>query len=84
SGPGIPSERLPLLFDSFFTTKPHGMGLGLTIVRSILDAHGGRIAAKNISGGGACFRFTLPVAEVVSRPPGLQKDGLRNQAQTNN
>ncbi|HYY26470.1 MAG TPA: AAA family ATPase [Chthoniobacterales bacterium] len=77
SGPGIPSERLPLLFDSFFTTKPHGMGLGLTIVRSILDAHGGRIAAKNISGGGACFRFTLPVAEVV------RKDGLRNQAQTN-
>ena len=61
SGPGIPSERLPLLFDSFFTTKPHGMGLGLSIVRSIVEAHGGRIWAENNSSGGACFRFTLPV-----------------------
>src|SRR5271165_1063980 len=61
SGPGIPSERLPLLFDSFFTTKSHGMGLGLSIVRSIVEAHGGRIWAENNSSGGACFRFTLPV-----------------------
>jgi two-component system sensor kinase FixL len=61
SGPGIPSERLPLLFDSFFTTKTHGMGLGLSIVRSIVEAHGGRIWAENNSSGGACFRFTLPV-----------------------
>ncbi len=61
SGPGIPSERLPLLFDSFFTTKTHGMGLGLSIARSIVDAHGGRIWAENSSSGGACFRFTLPV-----------------------
>jgi signal transduction histidine kinase len=61
SGPGIPSDRLPRLFDSFFTTKTHGMGLGLSIVRSIVEAHGGRIWAENNASGGACFRFTLPV-----------------------
>jgi two-component system, LuxR family, sensor kinase FixL len=61
SGPGIPSDHLPRLFDSFFTTKPHGMGLGLSIVRSIVEAHGGRIWAENNCSGGACIRFTLPV-----------------------
>jgi signal transduction histidine kinase len=61
AGPGIPPDRLPRLFDSFFTTKPHGMGLGLSIVRSIVEAHGGRIWAENNSSGGACFRFTLLV-----------------------
>ena len=61
SGPGIPSERLPLLFDCFFTKKTHGMGLGLSIVRLIVEAHDGRIWAENNSSGGACIRFTLPV-----------------------
>ena len=78
SGPGISPERLPMLFDSFFTTKPHGMGLGLAIVRSIVEAHGGRIRAENISTGGACFRFTLPVMQIVSRPgPQKTRDSCR-------
>jgi C4-dicarboxylate-specific signal transduction histidine kinase len=63
SGPGIKPEHLDHLFDSFFTTKDAGMGLGLPICSSIIEAHGGRIRADNGSAyGGARFIFTLPVA----------------------
>jgi PAS domain S-box-containing protein len=61
SGPGIKPEHLDHLFDSFFTTKGAGMGLGLPISRSIIEAHGGKIRADNESAyGGARFSFTLP------------------------
>jgi PAS domain S-box-containing protein len=60
SGPGIDPEHLPRLFDSFFTTKDSGMGMGLAICQSILEAHGGRIRADNNSAlGGARFSFDL-------------------------
>jgi signal transduction histidine kinase len=59
-GHGIAPERLPRLFESFFTTKQRGMGLGLSIARSIVEAHGGRIWATSGDQGGATFRFTLP------------------------
>ena len=72
SGPGIPSDRLSMLFDSFFTTKPHGMDLGLSISRSIVEAHGGRIWAENNSSEGARFRFTLPV-NGKDKSPGTQE-----------
>jgi PAS domain S-box-containing protein len=63
SGPGVESQQITQLFDSFFTTKDMGMGLGLRICRSIVEAHGGRIEVDNTSAlGGARFSFTLPVA----------------------
>ena len=62
SGPGINPDHLDHLFDSFFTTKDPGLGLGLAISRSIIEAHGGNIRADNESAfGGARFRFILPV-----------------------
>jgi PAS domain S-box-containing protein len=60
SGPGIDPERLERVFDSFYTTKPGGMGLGLSICRSIIDAHGGRLWAAANEPRGAAFQFTLP------------------------
>jgi PAS domain S-box-containing protein len=63
SGGGIDAEHLPQLFDSFFTTKESGMGLGLPIAQSIIEAHNGRIRADNESAlGGARFVFELPVS----------------------
>ncbi|MGY8663795.1 ATP-binding protein [Bradyrhizobium sp. UFLA05-109] len=66
SGPGIEPDHLPRLFDSFFTTKEGGMGMGLSICRSIIEAHGGRIEADNASiHGGARFSFSLPAANAT-------------------
>ena len=65
-GCGIPPERLSELFDSFFTTKADGMGVGLSIARWIVLAHGGRIWAANGAAGGAVFRFNLRTAAAVT------------------
>ena len=62
AGPGISTAALARIFDPFFTTKPEGMGMGLAISRTIVEAHGGQIWAENTHGGGAAFRLTLPIA----------------------
>ena len=61
TGPGIDPGTLDRLFTAFFTTKPGGMGMGLSISRSIIEAHGGRLVAADIVEGGASFQFTVPV-----------------------
>jgi PAS domain S-box-containing protein len=64
SGPGIDSTHLERVFEAFYTTKPSGVGMGLSICRSIIDAHGGRLWAEANEPRGAVFQFTLPGAEV--------------------
>ena len=61
SGMGIPKHKLGEIFDTFYTTKAQGTGLGLSIVRTIVESYGGKIWAENRAGGGAIFRFTLPL-----------------------
>ncbi|KAB2855016.1 MAG: two-component system sensor histidine kinase KdbD, partial [Anaerolineae bacterium] len=63
-GPGLPVGDEKRIFDKFYRIRPtttSGVGLGLTICRAIIEAHGGKIWAENRSGGGAVFRFTLPL-----------------------
>jgi PAS domain S-box-containing protein len=62
TGPGLPIDPADQIFTAFFTTKTHGTGMGLSISRSIVESHGGRLWAINHSGSGACFKFTLPTA----------------------
>jgi C4-dicarboxylate-specific signal transduction histidine kinase len=62
TGVGLPPQKAEQIFDAFFTTKPHGTGMGLRISRSIIESHGGRLWAAGASGRGAAFQFTLPAA----------------------
>jgi signal transduction histidine kinase len=65
SGPGIDPKDIDRIFHAFFTTKSHGMGMGLAICRSIIEAHGGRLWASSGNPHGAVFQVHLPKAPVA-------------------
>jgi len=70
SGPGMEPADLGHIFDAFYTTKPGGLGMGLSVCRAIIEAHGGRLWASNAAAQGAAFQFTLPMrSESTSHPP---------------
>jgi len=64
NGPGVPTEYRRRLFESFFTTKPKGVGLGLSICKSIAAAHGGHLGFSSPAGGGSCFTLRLPLEHI--------------------
>ena len=66
SGTGIPTDKLNRIFDTFYTTKRDGTGLGLSVARTIVETYGGKIWAENRPGGGAMFRFTLPLSRMLA------------------
>jgi signal transduction histidine kinase len=61
TGVGLPPQQKDQIFNAFFTTKPHGTGMGLRISRSIVESHGGRLWASDNFPRGASFHFTLPI-----------------------
>jgi PAS domain S-box-containing protein len=69
SGPGLDPADMERVFEAFYTTKPEGMGMGLAICRSMVEAHGGRMWAGANEGGGAVFQFTLPLERELSLLP---------------
>src|SRR5688572_18222891 len=68
TGPGLSSNDADHIFKAFFTTKDHGTGMGLSISRSIVESHGGKLWAKSAEGRGATFQFSLPVGTRVEAP----------------
>src|SRR6266480_3348941 len=68
TGSGLDPQNLDRIFDSFYTTKAEGIGVGLSISRSIIEAHGGQLSAAPAPRHGACFSFTVPVAQELSLP----------------
>jgi C4-dicarboxylate-specific signal transduction histidine kinase len=74
TGPGLPEELAERVFEPFFTTKTRGIGMGLSIARSIVSAHGGSIWAEKRPGGGAVFRLHLPALDGVAKDERVQDE----------
>ncbi len=88
TGPGVPPEVIPRMFNPFFTTRQTGTGLGLAIVHRIMEAHGGQVCVRTLEGrqegghgrGGACVELRLPLA--VAGDPGAGQEGLKPRIET--
>jgi signal transduction histidine kinase len=78
TGVGLPPQQTDQIFNPFFTTKPHGTGMGLRISRSILESHGGRLWAGDNSPRGASFHFTLPAKVEDGSDPRRHSHGVRD------
>jgi signal transduction histidine kinase len=74
TGTGLDPTKVDYIFDAFFTTKPEGMGMGLSICRSIVEAHGGRLWASSNSPRGSIFQFTMPIAAQRDPANGVSSD----------
>src|SRR6185437_11569443 len=61
TGIGMDATTLSRMFEPLYTTKPQGLGIGLSICRSIVEAHNGHISVQSVAGGGSCFTFALPI-----------------------
>src|SRR5436309_13874991 len=77
TGPGFGGDAFTHLFQPFFTTKETGMGVGLSISRTIIETHGGRMWAETNRSGGATFRFTLPAASAKDMTDVAESQSLR-------
>jgi signal transduction histidine kinase len=75
TGVGLPPQQADQIFNAFFTTKPHGTGMGLSISRSIVESHGGRLWAADNSRRGASFCFTLPTRAAEAHEDGPRPAG---------
>jgi signal transduction histidine kinase len=80
SGPGLPLANLARIFEAFYTTKSSGLGMGLSICRSIVEAHGGRLSATSNHPQGAVFCMMLPIGEQSLQKLAHPRLGLAKQA----
>ena len=71
NGPGIDKEHIKQIFEPFYTTRSHGTGLGLAVVKTVAQSHHGEVSVNNLAEGGACFTLRLPVVSVLNQVPAI-------------